>query len=406
MKRLLFFSFIILSGFSQAQTAKNVLLEKYTNQQHLIKRPAVAISLKDHDNIVVSGANGQVFYSVDGGDSWQKSKIKFEMDGKVGHPLLISDKKGDFYYLYSVSSNNDGKEVSNIFCAVSDEGSLWSEKYSVTQGETSAHSPQGVIDLKSNELYVTWSENIITNEICESNILLSSTKNGKKWSDPIRLNSQKGNCSNNPLNGAIPATGFAGEIFVIWLNGQHIIMDRSFDKGKNWLSMDVALPGIDKVISDPVLLSDNSVSQYKGVLYLNWSNQGLWFSRSFKYGDHWQSPVKINNGLASDRGLYSWMSIDNKTGYLYIVYYDVNEAQEADVYLTYTYDGGATFHKMKISETPFKPTSGFQAYPNLAAHDGKVMVTWQRIDDNRVSLMGAVINQDQLPNLPEAKKKK
>ena len=94
------------------------------------------------------------------------------------------------------------------------------------------------------------------------------------------------------------------------------------------------------------------------------------------------------------------MTIDQSTGYLYIVYYDRREHQDnkTDVYLSVSKDGGDSFKDYKISEKPFLPNDEvfFGDYTNISAHNGVVRPIWSHLDDIVISLYTAIINQETL----------
>ena len=205
-------------------------------------------------------------------------------------------------------------------------------------------------------------------------------------------------------------------------------MDRSYDKGKTWLRNDVVVrdqpggwafdvPGINRTNGMPILIADNSPTQYQGMLYLNWSDQkngendtNIWFMRSTNGGDTWSIPKKVNDDEGEKHQFLSWMAQDYTTGYLYILYYDrrAYDDNQTDVYLAYSNNGGVSFENVKISETPFTPDAEyfFGDYTNITAHDGRIAAVWTRMDDGKTSIIATVIEDDVLFGAPEGKKKK
>ena len=104
-----------------------------------------------------------------------------------------------------------------------------------------------------------------------------------------------------------------------------------------------------------------------------------------------------------------WMTIDQSTGYIYIVYYDrrnYNDNQ-TDVYLAYSSDG-SNYQEVKISESPFVPTEDtfFGDYTNISAHNGIIAPIWTRMDEGKTSIWTTIIRQEDLikPEAPAKKK--
>ncbi|MEM1408558.1 MAG: sialidase family protein, partial [Bacteroidota bacterium] len=315
-----------------------------------------------------------------------------------------------------------------------DGGLTWDDGASIGLNHPKDQDKEwAVIDPRTNNLYVTWTQFDkygSKDPACQSNILLSTSGGGKKWSDPIQLNQFPGDCidGDNTTEGAVPAVGPQGYLYVIWAFNEKLYLDRSYDRGKTWLRNDVMVrdqpggwafdvPGINRTNGMPVLIADNSPTQYQGMLYLNWSDQkngendtDIWFMRSTNGGDTWTIPKKVNDDEGGKHQFLSWMAQDYTTGYLYILYYDrrAYEDNQTDVYLAYSNNGGVTFENVKISETPFTPDAEyfFGDYTNITAYDGRVAAVWTRMDDGKTSIIATVIEDDVLFGTPEGKKKK
>jgi hypothetical protein len=142
-------------------------------------------------------------------------------------------------------------------------------------------------------------------------------------------------------------------------------------------------------------------------LYIVWADQrngendtDIWFMRSTNGGDNWSSPQRINNDGKGKHQYLPWMSVDQATGNIYIVYYDRRsyDDEQTDVYIAFSVDGGASFRNVKISESPFKPTSStfFGDYTNIASHKGIITPVWARMDNGKTSVWTAVIKHDDL----------
>jgi hypothetical protein len=154
---------------------------------------------------------------------------------------------------------------------------------------------------------------------------------------------------------------------------------------------------------------DNSKGRLRNSLYLVWADQrngtndtDIWFSRSTNFGDMWTQPMRINQDGPGKHQFLPWMSVDEGTGYIYIIYYDrrAYDDLQTDVYIAYSTDGGNIFKETKISESPFIPTDAkfFGDYTNISAHKGVIAPIWTRMDDGKTSVYTAVITDSDLLN--------
>lgn len=441
MRKLLTGLLFITSTIVSAQEFKNIVLDTDDGTSRAPAEPSVAINLKDKNNIVAAAILDKVYITSDGGTTWQTQQLTSPY-GVYGDPAVIADKKGNFYYFHlsdPTGKNWESEEIlDRIVCQKSEDGGLtWSEGSSIGYNHPKDQDKEWpVIDPKTNNIFVAWTqfdEYGSKEEGCQSNILYSESKNGgKKWSDPVAINQFAGDCidDDNTPEGAVPAVGPDDQLFVAWAYKGKIFLDRSFDKGKTWLSFDIEIasqpggwaidiPGLNRTNGMPVLVCNLS-EQYQGALYLNWSDQrngeddtDIWFKRSLNYGDTWEPPVRVNDDAPGKHQFLSWMTVDQSTGYIYIVYYDrrAYEDMQTDVYLAYSTNGGKSFKNIKISEKPFTPDAGvfFGDYTNIAAHEGRIVPVWTRMDEGKTSIITTIIDQKQLPGVTaynSGKKKK
>jgi hypothetical protein len=118
--------------------------------------------------------------------------------------------------------------------------------------------------------------------------------------------------------------------------------------------------------------------------------------KSTNGGTNWSSPIRVNDDPAGKEQFFSWMTIDQVTGYVYIVFYDRRNYTntQTDVYLATSTNGGATWVNERISSSPFTPVSNifFGDYNNITAHNGIVRPIWIRLQSSVLSLWTAIIN--------------
>jgi hypothetical protein len=401
---------------------KNFLLEEATPEL-TGSGPVVAISLKDPKNIVASTFKNTIHTSTDGGQTWTKSKIE---SAPASNSVLISDFKGDFFLFHSADLLN--KEVPSNRIVVqesTDNGVTWTSGVSIGLNESKVQTKQRALADKKGNFYVTWTQFDAygsDDSTCQSNVMLSRSSNGRKWSDPTRVSQLQGDCKddgNTPSGAITAATADSKNVFIAWSNQGKIFMDRSMDGGSTWLSNDIIvgeqpggwkmnIPGIGNSSGAPTLVCDNTKKgKLAGLLYMVWADQrngendtDVWFSRSSNYGDNWVQAISLSEMTKGKHQFLPRITIDPSSGVLYVLYYDRGgyDDLQTDVYLAYTADGGSNFATVKISEKPFIPDNKipFGNGLNISATDGVISTIWTRIDDGKVSIWTTVIKHEEL----------
>lgn len=256
------------------------------------------------------------------------------------------------------------------------------------------------------------------NLLDSTRILFSkSTDRGHSWSQPIQLNKVSGDCidEDNTVEGAVPCVGPNGEVYVAWAGPAGIRFDRSVDEGQSWLEDDILvdnmpggwdfqIPGLNRCNGLPFTACDLSRGPYRGTIYINWSDQrnganntDIFLSRSTDGGYTWSTPIKVNQDTNQTAHQFlSSMTVDEVTGYVYIVFYDRRNhtGNQTDVYLAFSKDGGQSFQERKISTAPFTPvaTMFFGDYTYIAAHGNIIRPVWGRIDAPFQSIWTALID--------------
>src|SRR5688572_24914526 len=132
----LFLTVLSLIVFLQQAKAqfKNILLDTGSPDNRACE-PSIAISLDDPKIIVAASVLNNVYYTSNGGLSWEKSKLTSPM-GVWGDPVVISDFKGNFYYFHlsdPTGKNWASEEILDriVLQQSTDDGKTWSEGSSI-----------------------------------------------------------------------------------------------------------------------------------------------------------------------------------------------------------------------------------------------------------------------------------
>ena len=417
MKKLLFLSLIIFSLHVKSQYT---VVDVSTNFHPV--EPSIAMDTKN-PNRLIAGANlNKIFMSADSGKTWMEDEVYSSL-GVWGDPVMMVDTAGDFYFFH-LSNPVNGKWIDRIVCQKSiDNGVTWSDGSFVGLNGTKQQDKHWVIcDRSNNYIYMTWTEFDrygSANPLDKTRIMFTkSTDAGMTWSTPIILSSDEGDCvdSDNTVEGAIPALGPNGEIYVSWSGPNGIVFNKSLDQGNTWLTneiliadqpggWDYEISGLGRCNGLPYTVCDTSNSSTRGNIYVQWTDQrngltdtDVWIIKSTNGGDNWTLPKRVNDDNAGNQQFLTSLTIDQTTGFLYSVFYDRRNLSgvETDVYLAYSNDGGESFTNTKISNSPFEPNPNmfFGDYTDIVADHGIVRPIWVRMHNDVNSVHTALIEFD------------
>jgi hypothetical protein len=223
-----------------------------------------------------------------------------------------------------------------------------------------------------------------------------STDQGQTFSMPFRISDTGGDCldSDNTVEGAVPAVGPNGEVYVVWAGPLGLVFDKSLDGGLTFGKdkaignipggWDFSVEGLDRANGMPVTGVDLSSGQNKGTLYVNWidarnGDPDVFVMSSRNGGDTWSAPVRVNddavkNGKAQ---FFTWMSVDPVDGSVNVVFYDRRDMPGTQTGLTLarSVDGGRSFVNHKIDLPAFAVNSRvfFGDYSSISAYGGRVV---------------------------------
>jgi len=387
--------------------------------------PSIYINHLNTNNIVAGSIINFIHFSVDGGKTWKTNRLKSSM-GVWGDPCVIADEKGNFYYAHL--SDPDGtnwaseKILNRIVIQKSiNGGKTWSDGIGVGKNPPKQQDKEWLVaNPYNNDLYITWTEfdkYNSTNPKDRSRILFSKSSNGgKTWCKPLILSQFEGNSldDDKTVEGAVPSVGPSGQIYVAWAFNNKIYFDKSIDGGKTWLDNDIIaanqpggwnfeVPGLNRTNGMPVTGVDLGKGKYRGNIYINFADQrngkdntDIFIVKSTDGGINWSAPIKVNKDKTKSHQFLTWMSVDPKTGYIYIIFYDKSRYKDdlTDVVLAISTDGGTSFNNTTISEKPFKTNSKvfFGDYSNINVYNGVVRPIWTQQEKGTLSVWTALID--------------
>jgi Secretion system C-terminal sorting domain len=383
--------------------------------------PSICLDPKNPARMVAGTNISNIYYSSDSGRTWVK-KIQQSSYGVYGDPVIACDNEGAFYHLH-LSNPPDGSWIDRIVAQKStDGGKTWNNGSFMGLNDKKNQDKHWVsIDRKTNVIYCTWTqfdryESKVPTD--STHIMFSkSMDGGASWTAAKRINTFGGDCldDDNTVEGAVPAVGVNGEVFVAWAGPKGLSFNRSLDGGETWLPVEKKIAdigggwsynisGIMRCNGLPITVCDTSKGPNRGTIYVNWSDQkngstntDIWLVKSRDGGKTWTLPTKVNNDNSNRQQFMTWMAIDQANGNLWFSFYDRRNYTDdsTDFYMASSKDGGESFQNFKVSEKPFKPNAGafFGDYTNIAVANNVVRPIWTTMNpEGRKTVYTALIN--------------
>lgn len=370
---------------------------------------------------LAAGANiNYYYYSNDGGLSWTEGELTSSL-GVWGDPCVIFDVDGNLYFSH-LSNPPSGNWLDRIVVQKSTTGGVtWNNGVGVGLNPPKDQDKEWLAVDETfspyrNNLYMSWTEFDAygsANPNDSTRILFSrSTDGGLSWSTPLKVSDVGGDCidSDNTVEGAVPAVGPNGEIYLSWSGPLGIMFDKSGDGGATFGTdiyvteqpggWDFEVPGIYRCNGLPITACDISDSPYQGNVYIAWSDQrngtnntDVFFIKSTDGGETWGEVKQVNDDATATHQFFTWMTVDQVTGSIYYVFYDRRNSTglATDVYVAKSDDGGETFSNFRVNQSSFTPSAFifFGDYTNIAARNGKVYPIWMRMDGFDLSVWAA-----------------
>ena len=326
--------------------------------------------------------------------------VAFDTKGRAYLCYITFDKLGTAAYwahnsgrngIYVRRSSDGGKTWDRNAVAVkafpaADAHDVPFEDESRIFADTQPNSPY------AGGLYVGWVEW----QIDQSVMLFSrSTDQGQTWSKPIRISTHAGlpRDDNGSLGAFVQAVAPDGTIYAAWDDGNSIVLTESRDGGKTFSPshpvIEVGPPyfGETTAVSRVEGFPQIAIDPRSGRLYLCWSDYtngdvDVFLASSADHGRTWSHPVRVNNDALHNGKdqFYEWMTVDPKTGAVYVEFYDRRgdpHNVEARITLARSVDGGKTFSNYAWTQTAFNPAAAFLGdYTWMVAYNNRVYASW------------------------------
>jgi hypothetical protein len=413
--------------FAQIQ---NIKISSQFNPEEV----SIAINPKNTKQIIAGSNYASYYYSEDMGYTWGRNGLTCKEYNVYGDPMLFWDTAQTAYYMHLSFPNPkitpDGSWVDRIVVNRStDFGKTYPNCYAVGKNNKKVQDKHwACVDEKTNTIHVAWTQFDVyeSNDPKDTSIIryANSKDGGITWSEPKRISAFGGNCldSDSTVEGSVPCMGPNGELYIAWAGPKGLVFQRSFDGGTTFLKeekmissikngWDYKVNGVSRANGLPFTACDLSNGPNRGRIYCCWgdekngtSNKDVFISYSDDKGETWSDRIIVTYRPNHKEQFMPFMTIDQKTGYVYILYYDRQNYCDnltTDIYLAVSKNGGLKFDEYKINENSFKPSKEvfFGDYIGLSAVNNVVRPIWMQMDEKKqLSIYTAIINDSVLTN--------
>ena len=434
----LFILLPIISITSSAQQVIRITAPDAINPAEV----SIAINPKNPDNMIAASfqtarppkprAGSHHYVTFDGGRTWTTVSTPNPKNLVQGDDVLTFSNDGIAYHVHlsfdGIRLARPVRAENGMIVNVSkDGGNTW------TEGTPAINHVNTVIPFEDKpglivdnapgsrfkgQVYLAWTRFDVygsSDPEHRSQIYFTrSTDQGQTFSMPFRISDTGGDCldSDNTVEGAVPAVGPNGEIYVVWAGPLGLVFDKSTDGGLTFGKdkaigdipggWDFGIEGLSRANGMPVTGVDLSNGPNKGTLYVNWidarnGDPDVFVMSSRNGGDTWTPPVRVNddalkNGKAQ---FFTWMAIDPADGSVNVIFYDRRDGKGTQTGLTLarSVDGGRTFVNHRIEMPLFNVNERvfFGDYSSVSAVGGRVVPAFMHfVNDGNLGISVAL----------------
>src|SRR5258705_1343197 len=395
---------------------------------------SIAINPKNPDNIVAASfqtgqpprprASSYNYVSRDGGKTWKTIPVADPKGLTQGDDAVYVGGDGTIYHAHlsfvGIRAAKPTRAENGILIESSKDGGLtWNESVPAinhTNSVTPFEDKPGIVvdnapdSPHKGTVYLAWTRFDIygsSDPQHHSQIYFSrSTDGGNRFSMQFRISDKGDDCldSDNTVEGAVPAVGPHGEVYVVWAGPFGLVFDKSLDGGLTFGKdrvigqmpggWDFSVQGLDRANGMPVTGVDLSNGPDNGTLYVNWidarnGDPDVFVMSSPDGGATWSTPTRVNDDPVKNWKVpfFTWMSVDPIAASVNIVFYDRRDTTGTLTRLTLarSIDGGRTFRNHKIGLQPFACNQQifFGDYSGIAAYAGRVVPVFMHFVDEK-----------------------
>ncbi|MGE0813251.1 MAG: sialidase family protein [Vicinamibacterales bacterium] len=357
------------------------------------------------------------YVSTDGGLTWTGAPAAHPGGRVQGDDVITFGRDGTAFHTFiafdGIRVDRPERAFSGIHVRRSTDGIAWEPAVAVVDHVNSAipfeDKPWTVVDRAAGSphrgnVYVAWTRFDVygsANPADRTGIWFARSKDGgRSFQVPVRISDGSGGAKDDDdtVEGAVPAVGPNGEVYVAWSGPRGIEFDTSADGGWTFGAdkvlttltggWDLPLPGVERHNGMPVTAVDLSGGKDKGSLYVNFIDErsgpgdtDVWLLASRDGGKTWAAPVRVNDDPKGAAQLFTWMAVDPADGSVNVVFHDRRgqSGTMTGVTLARSVDGGRTFTNYALPVEPFDccaRSSFLGDYNGIDASGGRVVAVF------------------------------
>lgn len=408
------------------------------------RRPAeasVAINPTNPDHVIAtfiqSTEPGQqprstnwAYVSTDGGLTWTGTRAANPLTRVQGDDVITFGRDGMAFHTYiafdGIRVPRPDVAATGIFVRRSLDGQSWEPPVAVIDHVNTVmpfeDKPWTVVDRAAasphrGNVYVAWTRFDVygsADPAHRSAIWFARSKDGgRSFQPPQRISDDTGDAkdSDGTLEGAVPAVGPAGEVYVVWAGPKGLSFDRSEDGGWTFGAdriigtltggWDLPVPGVERHNGMPVTAVDLSGGADKGSVYVNFIDErngdtDVFVLASRDGGKTWERPVRVNDDAAGAAQMFAWMAVDPGDGSINVVFHDRRglSGTLTSVTLARSIDGGRTYTNHSVPIEPFDccaASTFIGDYNGVDAINGRVVAVFPAILAGQQRIMAATM---------------
>jgi len=346
------------------------------------------------NNISGSGQQAQ-YWSTDGGQTWGETTLPLVSQDAFNSDPTVDWTSDGTAWSSTIGITSDGEHLRLRLFRSTNNGATWVFDSTISGNQTETDKQMVWIDHSAtspnvDSMYAIWHNG--------RPVFMNRKKRNGTWGSPIRVS---GGETTGTGIGADVKINSAGVVFGFWpdTGSRKIYMVKSTNGGQSYSkpksiasmfdSYDTGIPAMNGRRALLYVVGGAYKTATKNLVYAVWtdltgatgcrsgSNEPggstssscktrIWFSRSADGGGTWSAKKMLNNQPGKSDQLNPWLTVDETTGTVAVIYYDtVGESRKkTNLWYQSSTNDGATW------SAPFRVTSQATDESLLSADDG------------------------------------